>query len=349
VAFLFASWNGGKRTALKAQKLLVSWSLRVIIPAVRFMPTASSIPARIKFWGVRGSIPVPGSDTLRYGGNTTCVEFRADGEIVVLDAGTGIRGLGAALEEEFGSRPINLTLLITHMHWDHIQGFPFFVPSYSDKNSIRVMGYDGSEAGLRDILVGQMATPFFPVELEALPSRIEIEKLQKYEFNIGKIKVRAKLMNHPGVCVGYRLDTSEGSIAFLPDNEPYDGFKIHSMKSASLAPEEMEARAKAARTELVEFLQGCDVLILDTQYTDEEYKSHVGWGHGWLSATVKLALDAGVKKLVLFHHDPTHDDNEMDAMAEEGRKLVAASGKKLEMEVAREGLETTLRPARNGA
>jgi phosphoribosyl 1,2-cyclic phosphodiesterase len=313
------------------------------------MPSASSIPARIKFWGVRGSIPVPGCDTLRYGGNTTCVEFRADDEIIVFDAGTGIRALGTALEEEFGPRPINLTLLITHMHWDHIQGFPFFVPSYNLKNCIRVMGYDGAGAGLRDILVGQMATPFFPVELDALPSRIEIEKLEKYEFNIGKIKVRAKLMNHPGVCVGYRLDTSQGSVAFLPDNEPYDGFKIHTLNSSSLGREETESRARGARKELVDFLQGCDLLILDTQYTDEEYEAHVGWGHGSVSATVRLALDAGVKKLVLFHHDPTHNDDEMDAMAERARALVAATGKKLEMDIAREGTETTFGPGRNGA
>src|SRR6478672_5634224 len=122
------------------------------------MPDVQSSPARVKLWGVRGSIPVPGPTTLQYGGNTTCVELRADGEIVILDAGTGIRALGAALEGEFGQKPINVSLLITHMHWDHIQGFPFFAPCYSDKNSIRVMGYDGAEAGLRDILVGQMAT-----------------------------------------------------------------------------------------------------------------------------------------------------------------------------------------------
>jgi len=305
------------------------------------MATALSTPARLKFWGVRGSIPVPGVGTLRYGGNTTCVELRADGEIIVLDAGTGIRALGAALEKEFGSRPIKISLLITHMHWDHIQGFPFFLPSYNDKNFVRVMGYDGAQAGLRDILIGQMATPFFPVKLEALPGRIEIKKLQKYEFKIGKVKVRAKAMNHPGVCVGYRLDTSKGSVAFLPDNEPYDALKIHSVKSQLLSPEQTRSRAQEARADLIEFLHGCAVLILDTQYTDDEYKSHVGWGHGSLSTAVSLALDAQVKKLVLFHHDPSHDDDAIDAMAATARHLVAVSGKKLEVEAAREGAETS--------
>ena len=307
------------------------------------MATAISTPARLKFWGVRGSIPVPGAGTLRYGGNTTCVELRADDEIIVLDAGTGIRALGASLEKEFGSRPIKISLLITHMHWDHIQGFPFFLPSYNDKNFVRVMGYDGAEAGLRDILIGQMATPFFPVKLQALPGRIEIKKLQKYEFNIGKVRVRAKLMNHPGVCVGYRLDSSSGSVAFLPDTESFDSFKVHAIKSNLLSPEQTRARAQDARAELVEFLRGCDVLVLDTQYTDDEYKAHIGWGHGSLSSAVALAVDAEVGKLILFHHDPTHDDSVIDGMAENARKLVTAAGKTITVEAACEGAETFFR------
>src|ERR1700687_833597 len=168
------------------------------------MSAASGSSTRLKLWGVRGSIPVPGLATVRYGGNTTCVEGRADGELIVLDAGSGMREPGLALENEFGSRPINLSLLITHLHWDHIQGFPFFVPSYNDKNVIRIYGYDGADTGLREILTGQMATPFFPVKLDDLPGRIYIKKLEEKDFAIGKVRVRSKLMNHPGVCVGYR-------------------------------------------------------------------------------------------------------------------------------------------------
>jgi len=306
------------------------------------MPTVPASFARLKLWGVRGSIPIPGPATIRYGGNTTCVEVRADGEIIVLDAGTGIRALGMALEKEFGSRPITVTVLITHVHWDHIQGFPFFIPAYNDKNQIRIFGYDGAESGIREILKGQMATPFFPVKLYDLPGKIYIKKLQKMEFNIGKVRVRSKLMNHPGVCMGYRLFTTTGSVAFLPDNEPYDAFKLHSARSHLLSPEQTKKRAEAERAGLVQFLERCDILILDSQYTDEEYQAHVGWGHGSLSAGVALALDAQVRKLVLFHHDPTHDDAMVDEMVKQARALVTKSGKVLEVVAAREGEELLL-------
>src|ERR1700731_4335628 len=184
------------------------------------MSAAPGSSTRLKLWGVRGSIPVPGSGTVGYGGNTACVEVRADGELIVLDAGSGIRELGLALESEFGSHPINLSLLITHVHWDHIQGFPFFVPSYNDKNQIQILGYDGAGSGLREILKGQMATPFFLVALYFFQGKIKIEDLESMDFKIGKVHVRSKFMNHPGVCAGYRIFTSKGSIAFLPDNEP---------------------------------------------------------------------------------------------------------------------------------
>ena len=303
-------------------------------------PSASS--TRLKLWGVRGSIPVPGAGTIRYGGNTTCAEVRADGEIIVLDAGSGIRELGLALENEFGSRAINLTLLITHVHWDHIQGFPFFVPSYNDKNQIQIFGYDGANNGFQEILKGQMTVPFFPVALYDLPGKVKIQQLDSMDFNIGKVRVRAKFMNHPGICVGYRLFTSKGSIAFLPDHEPYDAFKLHSAKSHLLNSEQTRKLAGEERADLVKFLHGSDILILDTQYTDEEYEAHVGWGHGSLSTAISLAVDAAVRKLILFHHDPTHDDDAIDEMVQFARKLAAKSGSDLEVEGAREGAEMTL-------
>jgi phosphoribosyl 1,2-cyclic phosphodiesterase len=327
---------------------LLSSAIERLLPEIprrsRPKPAAEreSIPARIRFWGVRGSIPVPGKGTVRYGGNTSCVEVRADGEIIILDAGTGIRLLGLALDKEFGPRSMKLTLLISHTHWDHIQGLPFFSPAYNEKNVIRVLGYEGARAGLATILAGQMETPFFPVSLPELPSHLAIEELKETEFQIGKVAVRSKFANHPGICAGYRLSAGSGSIAYFPDNEPYEPLKMHLASRAGISQEEARDFAIAEREKMVEFLQGCDFAIMDTQYTDEEYTDHIGWGHSSLSSVVSLALDANVGRLLLFHHDPNHDDEMIDKMVECARGLVAKSGKPLEVEAAREGAEILL-------
>ena len=314
-------------------------------PAEDF-PEFHTPSTRLKIWGVRGSIPVPGPGTVRYGGNTTCVEVRADGEIIVLDAGSGIRGLGQSLEHEFAGRPIRLTLLLTHTHWDHIQGLPFFLPAYNGKNRIRVRGYEGARAGLATILAGQMETQFFPISLREMSSNIAIEELKEMEFSIGKVKVRSKFANHPGICAGYRLFTTGGSIAFFPDNEPYELLKVHLAERDATSLEEAREFAQAERAKLVEFLDRADVLLIDAQYTDEEYEQHIGWGHGSLSRVVSLALDAHVRRLILFHHDPNHDDDKIDEMLQRARLLVVESGKPMEVEAAREGAEIWLTAAR---
>ena len=177
----------------------------------------------------------------------SCVEVRADGEIIILDAGSGIRLLGLALDKEFGPRSMKLTLLISHTHWDHIQGLPFFSPAYNQKNLIRVLGYEGARAGLAKILASQMETPFFPVSLRELPSHLAIEELRETDFQIGKVEVRSKFANHPGICAGYRLFTSSGSIAYFPDNEPYETLKLHLASRDGITEEEARDFAAAER------------------------------------------------------------------------------------------------------
>jgi phosphoribosyl 1,2-cyclic phosphodiesterase len=266
---------------------------------------------------------------------------RADGEIIVLDAGSGIRPLGIALEKEFQSQPIKLSLLITHAHWDHIQGWPFFAPAYEKKNEIRVRGYDGVDTSFGKIMAEPMKAPFFPIAMRELSARIDIKKLTEMEFSVGNMRVSARFVNHPGVCAGYRLFTSAGSIAFLPDHEPYRF--LHSARANNMSPEQAKKTATEERNGLVEFLHGSDILILDSQYTDEEYETHVGWGHGSISSAVSLALDAGVRRLLLFHHDPSHNDTRVDAMVDDARRLIRESGKELEVDGAREGEELVLR------
>src|SRR5258707_11881391 len=176
------------------------------------MQTISNSSPRLKFWGVRGSIPTPGPTTVEYGGNTSCVEVRADGQIIILDAGTGLRLLGDGLIAEFGNQPLELTLLLTHTHWDHIQGLPFFSPVYKPQNHLRILGYEGARHGLDNILTGQMESPFFPIGLGEGPANVRIEELKDFSFNVGKVRVQACFPNYPGICVGYRLVTSAGSI-----------------------------------------------------------------------------------------------------------------------------------------
>lgn len=292
---------------------------------------------------MRGSIATPGAGTVFYGGNTSCVEVRSNGELIVLDAGTGIRRLGLALVEEFDRRPIVLTILISHAHWDHIQGFPFFVPAYDAKNLIRILGYEGARHGLEITLTAQMESPYFPVSLEQMPGNITIEELRELEFSVGQVRVRAAPFNHPGGCIGYRLFTSGGSVAYLPDVEPHHRFERSDpdVRPGSAPP----LPAAGDEGALVEFIRDADVLIMDSQYSAEEYKAHLGWGHSAVNDTVALAAKANVKRLFLFHHDPSHDDAAVSRLVETARELAVRQGSRLVVEAAREGLEVVLERA----
>lgn len=270
---------------------------------------------------MRGSIATPGATTVRYGGNTSCIEVRHGGEIIVLDAGTGLRQLGKSLLAEFKNRPLNLTLLLSHTHWDHIQGLPFFAPIYEKRCHLRILGCEGARNGLVAALTGQMESTYFPVPFSKLPSNIEIEEFTDGNFSVGQVEVRAFRANHPGVCVGYRLVTPDGRLVFFPDTEPRQG---------------------GADRELIEFIKGADVLILDSQYDLAEYQTHQGWGHGCVDDSVALAEEAGVKRLFLFHHDPDHEDKKIDQFVKHARALAARHKSKLKVDAAREGLVITL-------
>jgi phosphoribosyl 1,2-cyclic phosphodiesterase/ActR/RegA family two-component response regulator len=289
----------------------------------------------VRFWGVRGSIPTPGQTTVFFGGNTSCVEVRADGEIIILDAGSGIRPLGEALAAEFNGQPIEITLLITHTHWDHIQGFPFFLPAYDARNRVHILGYEGARAGLAATLAGQMESPYFPIALKQMPGNIVIEEIKEMTFNVGNVRVEACFSNHPGVCVGYKLYTSSGTVVYLPDNESFN--KDTAQAHGGAVPRNLEKT-------IAEFIHEADVVILDSQYNADEYQEHVGWGHGCVDDVVQFALSNRVKRLFLFHHDPAHDDRQVSNMLMHAREIAQKDGGSLRVEAAREGEEFVLGP-----
>ncbi len=309
-------------------------------------PDDADLRTVVKFWGVRGSLPTPGPTTVNTGGNTSCVEFRCGDQIIILDAGTGIRALGASLAKEFKGRDLNLTILISHTHWDHIQGFPFFGPAYSPTNKLRILGYESAVGGLRTALFEQMETAYFPISLSQMAGRVVFEELEDMKFQIGPVAVQSVFSNHPGICLAYRLTTPGGVVVYMCDHEVY-------LRQERLTQEKADkpnaAAIEFARREdekIARFIGPADVLICDSQYDEEEYPSRLGWGHTCMDDTVALALAAGVKRLCLFHHDPDHDDTKIEAMVAHAKDLVKKSGKTLEVDAAREGQEIVLKAAK---
>jgi phosphoribosyl 1,2-cyclic phosphodiesterase len=279
----------------------------------------------VRFRGVRGSIPSANPKMLRYGGNTSCVEVRSGNELLILDAGTGIRNLGENLRAEFGARPISASLLISHTHWDHIQGLPFFAPAYSPANSIRIIAPTGRRASLEHALRNQMDPKYFPVGLEQMRGLREIGEFASDRAHVGNFSVDLVALNHPGGCAGFRIEANGNAIGYLPDHEPF--------KNGS-----------ARQTALVDFVRDLDLLILDTQFTETEYQRHIAWGHGSLPESVALAMDGNVRRLALFHHDPSHNDEQIDQMVEAAQKL--ASGTRLVVFGASENETIVLESAR---
>ncbi|MHB8653248.1 MAG: MBL fold metallo-hydrolase [Terriglobia bacterium] len=255
---------------------------------------------RVKFWGVRGSTPTPQSENLRYGGNTPCLEFRSDGgSLLIVDCGTGLRMLGKSLTKEFGDRPICAHVLLSHYHWDHIQGLPFFFPLYQKANQFHFHSFNLPYATLEEALEGQMANPYFPVKMSAMLASRSYTEIKSAPFTIDDFTIQARRINHPQGCLSFRIENNGKTVVYATDNEP---------------------GATDFDRGIRELARGADILVYDSQYNQAELgHEKKGWGHSSWEEGVKVCVDAGVKQFILFHHDPDSDDLMIDRLQEKAR------------------------------
>lgn len=286
---------------------------------------------RIRFWGTRGSVPTPGPSTVRYGGNTSCIEMRTDaGALLVLDCGTGARPLGQSLVQEAaaaGGPPPNGAILITHTHWDHIHGLPFFAPLFVPGSSWDVYGPRGLVRTLDNVLAGQMEYQYFPVGLDEVSADVRYHDLVEGEFEVGDAVIRAHYLNHPALTLGYRIEADGASFVYATDHEPFDAAMAHGGPPAPGSADDQHAS----------FLADADLVVHDTQYDAAGYAARAGWGHSTMEYAVGLSRAARARRLVLFHHDPQRDDDAVDELLSRARALAASGPETLEVDAAAEG------------
>jgi len=279
-----------------------------------------TLTARV--WGVRGSVPDPGPHSVRYGGNTSCVEVMAGRDRIILDAGTGIRALGEALKgEEAGDE---IVILLTHFHWDHIQGLPFFAPAYQEGTSLRIVGPEQKEGGVGRLLRGQMKSPYFPVGVEDLPASFVYSEMGEGIWTQGAFRIHAMQVSHPSMTFGYRLEAGGHSLVFVPDNE---------------LGGEGQAMPPGWMDRFVEFVRGAEVLLHDAMFTEAERPGFEGWGHSTCEQVVELATRAEVERAFFFHHAPGRADEEIEGILRRLQEKLPASGTGPVLQMAAEGME----------
>lgn len=287
---------------------------------------------QVRFWGTRGSIATPGPSTVRYGGNTSCVEVRTEsGEVILLDCGTGAHALGQALQGQ--AKACSGHILISHTHWDHIQGLPFFTPLFASGNEWHIYGPRGLGQSLQEVLAGQMEYAYFPVELNAFAAKVHFHEVIEGGFTIGDVRITTQYLNHPALTVGYRIEADGATLVYASDHEPH---------SASAGEGHAEA-AEGGDAAHIDFIRDADLLIHDAQYTAAEYPGKIGWGHSSIEYVVDMAVAGGVRRVALFHHDPARTDDAMDQLLAAACKRAADAGSRLEVIGASEGSVIELR------
>jgi len=300
-------------------------------------------PMKVRFWGVRGSYPVPGVATNRYGGNTSCVEVcPMDGTTLIIDAGTGLRKLGQDLMSGPLGRGEGIChLLISHTHWDHIQGLPFFAPLYVKGNRINIYGRQRS-VHLKDIFCSQTEAPYFTVNLDEVAADISYHELQGgTDFTVEGSRVRCARLNHPSIALGYRVEAPTGTVAYISDTAPFDRILFQNDFIAEL-PSDLPTGAEKESLEqirqgVVDLCRGCDLVIFDTMFRPQEYLSRPHWGHSTAEQALELVEEAGARALVLFHYSPDHDDAHLDSVVAEVQQQAS-----VEVIACTEGMEISI-------